>query len=201
MCIIETLDMIPNVLRVQRARTRHCTLKGYTESNFIPDKQNKPAASGFILENSKFILSDLSKQSKLSDKEKFAIVYLMSDLKTGLLREICDFVNLGLFEIDGNGALKLAEDWEEKVPAFVVVDLVEEGWSSDVDPFNKFCIHPIIRKGIDSKWKRSSLGWELTSSSKSVSLIEEDYIRLRQTFMDKFEDYEATGAGVHQFGV
>jgi hypothetical protein len=182
-------------------RARHCTLKGYTDRTYIPEKLSKESSSGYTFELAKFALSSISRQDKLNDKDKFAVTYLSSDVKTGLLQEIQDCIFAGLVEVNEDGALKMATNWERAISPHILFDMLESGWSSKDDTSKKFCIHPIIRNGIESEWTRTSVGWVNKGFPKKVVIVDEEYARLRQEFIDKYEDHEASGAGVHQFGV
>lgn len=179
-------------------------MKGFRDEKYNPEKLPKKSASGYIFELAKFALSNWSKlsaQDTMSDKDKFAVAYLSSDVKTGLLQEIQNCIVSGLVEMSEDGALMIATDWERAISPHILYDMLEGGWSSKDDESNKFCIHPVIRNGLESKWSHNSIGWVNESSLNKVVVLDEEYARLRQAFIDKYEDYEATGAGVHQFGV
>jgi hypothetical protein len=176
-------------------------LKGYTDQSYAPQKLSTKSSTGYTFELAKFALSKISAKDKMSDKDKFAIAYLASDTKTGLLEEIQNCIFAGLVEVKEDGALKMASDWESAISPHILYDMFEGGWSSKDDEFNKFCIHPTIRNGLESKWARTSVGWVNKCSPNKVVVLDEEYVRLRQTFIDKYEEYDATGAGIHQFGV
>lgn len=186
---------------IEEVWSRHCTLKGYTDHSYAPQKLSKESSTGYSFELAKFALSKINAKDKMSDKDKFAIAYLASDAKTGLLQEIQNCIFAGLVEVKEDGALKMATDWESAISPHILYDMFEGGWSSKDDESNKFCIHPIIRNGLESKWTRTSVGWVNKCFPNRVVVLDEEYIRLRQTFIDKYEEYDATGAGIHQFGV
>ena len=154
----------------------------------------------FLLENT-FKMENLkqSGEEKFFSNEELAIVHFVSYQKTGLLHEVLTLLKSGIIKIDSQGFVDLSENWSSKVHPIILKDMCESGWSSDLDPSNKFCIHHRIRDGLSVEWSKTTMGF--TNKDSSITHFDHDYEVKRDLFENRFEAFLNEQEGIAKFGI
>lgn len=135
-------------------------------------------------------------------QDEFLIAYLASDLKTGVAQEIEHLKKCGIIEVDDMGFVKLADSWDKRVPAFMLYDMMEEGWGEEVDVQNRFCLHEDIRHSLSNNWKVTEEGWVRHYDHTDKILYYHDvYSESKKSFQEKWADGENEMEGIAQFGI
>jgi len=129
------------------------------------------------------------------------ILHLVSDLKTGLMKEIESLLTLGMIQINKKGFTELQQGWEKKLNPFILNDMWETGWGKESDTQNKFRLHDEIRNTIDNQWKRDQEAWMPQSRESNACHYHHEYDYNRQTFENQYEDYVDKIDGIAQFGI
>jgi len=137
--------------------------------------------------------------SQLS-REMFAM-YLISDAKLGLARQIRNLIKAGLVEVDEDRNAILTRGWETKVPPCILNTMQDQGWGKDVDRKNKFCLNEEIRNKLSCEWKFTSKGWVRRSQPDQIVYSHEGYLDRKDEFYDRFTGIENELEGIAQFGI
>jgi len=128
-------------------------------------------------------------------------IYLISDAKLGLARQIRNLIKAGLVEVDKDRNAILARGWETKVPPCILNTMQDEGWGKDVDRKNKFCLNDEIRNKLSIEWKFTSKGWVRRSQPNQIVYSHEGYLDRKDEFYDRFTGIENELEGIAQFGI
>jgi hypothetical protein len=137
--------------------------------------------------------------SQLS-REMFTM-YLISDAKLGLARQIRSLIKAGLVEVDEDRNAILTRGWETKVPPCILNTMQDQGWGKDVDRKNKFCLNDEIRNKLSIEWKFTSKGWVRRSQPDQIVYSHEGYLDRKDEFCDRFTGIENELEGIAQFGI
>ena len=138
--------------------------------------------------------------SRLS--RELLIVYLISDAKIGLARQIRNLTKSGLVKVDEeDGNVKLATRWETRVPLCMLNGMQGQGWGEDDDRENKFCLDDEIRTKLSSEWRFTLNGWTRRSQPDKIVYPHEEYLDKKDSFYNRFADHENEMEGIAQFGI
>lgn len=132
-------------------------------------------------------------------KEELPIVYFTSNRKTGLLHELSSLQKNGLVSINSHGFVGLSENWARKIHPIILKDMYESGWSRDIDPSNKFCVHPRIRNDLAEEWAKMDTGFK--NKDDTLKHFDYDYEVKREIFESKFEVILNEQEGIAKFGI
>jgi len=180
-----------------------------------PRSPGQPSFEGLHLILDKSILERLQKSHRLSlstqiennsKTEPFdsiedhaLITHLVSDAKTGLIREIYELYHIGVIEINSNGIASLNVGWEKKIHPIILQDMWLSGWENDSD--GKFCIHPSLRKTLKDHWIRQPHGWARRDNPSKIIHSHEDYETRKLLYTEKFESFANEVDGIAHFGI
>ena len=131
--------------------------------------------------------------------EELAIVHFISNQKTGLLHELSSLLKNDLVFINSHGFVDLSENWARKVHPIILRDMHDSGWSRDIDPLNKFCVHPRIRKDLAEEWTRIPTGFK--RNDNTLTHFDYDYDVKREMFENRFEAALNEQEGIAKFGI
>ena len=130
------------------------------------------------------------------------MTYLCSNTKTGLTSEIKSLIDDDIVEVDENGIARLLPNWEERVPPFILYDMLQEGWGKEIDRDNKFCLHDDIRNKLYKAWQSMPDGWVTRNDNSDVIVYaHSEYLDCKESFQNKFVDHENELEGIAQFGI
>lgn len=133
-------------------------------------------------------------------REMFAM-YLISDAKLGLARQIRNLIKAGLVEVDEDRNAILTRGWETKVAPCILNTMQDQGWGKDVDRKNKFCLNEEFRNKLSIEWKFTSKGWVRRSQPYQIVYSHEGYMDGKDVFYDRFTGIENELEGIAQFGI
>jgi|AntRauTorckE5430_2_1112549.scaffolds.fasta_scaffold13277_2 hypothetical protein len=130
------------------------------------------------------------------------IIYLISDAKTGLARQMRNLMKAGLIEVDGaNRNVKLTARWETQIPACILNGMHGQGWGKHDDQENMFCLDDVIRSKISSEWRFTLKGWTRRSQPDKVIYSHEEYLDRKDLFYNRIADHENEMEGIARFGI
>lgn len=160
----------------------------------------------YMLDKPRILKLKLNSLDPNFDKEKsvedeLLVSHFISDLKTGLMKEIMSIVNMRLAHITKDGSVVLNDGWEMNVPNFVLHDMMNSGWGSEIDTKNKFGLHSILREKLNSSWTRLPGGWAHRSNPCKMIHSDSEYENRKEAFEDKFEEQMNEIDGIAQFGI
>ena len=140
-----------------------------------------------------------SEQFELQDE--FLTTYLSSQVKTRLIKEMGYLEKCGLINVDSVGDVRLANSWDAHVPAFILYDMMEEGWDINRDRQNRFCLHEDVRTKLSKNWIVTDEGWSRSEFPDTILYHHDEYTQCKQLFQDKWTERENEADGIAQFGI
>ena len=138
--------------------------------------------------------------SKQQATDYASVVHLMSSNRTGVLDEVKGFIKMGILEISPSGVPRLSEDWFSKVDIILLEDM-DSAWRSQIDPDGKYCVHKVLRQGLEKHWERHSYGWALTADPDDLIFDFDELDEWRKTFEGKVEEKANISEGIGRFGL
>ncbi len=213
-CFVRYLSYLHNFLIISFLfRVKHCYQKGYKSFGGFEDDALDVKSLGskhLPFESLHYSLdSDILgrlKQTRAPTaqnvQDDFLVTYLSSRIRTGLEQEIKSLASIGVISITEEGFPTLPKMWQKNIPPFVLYDMFDQGWSKELDPDNKFCIHPVIRDSLSSEyWTKNNTGWSYVCDNDRISINNTEYESLKKSFIDKHEDRKNEDVGIAQFGI
>jgi hypothetical protein len=144
-------------------------------------------------------METLRKEDESTINEELAIVYFISNQKTGLLHELSSLLKNDLVSINAHGFVDLNKNWARRVHPIILKDMYESGWSRDMDPLNKFCVHPRIRKALAEEWTRSPTGFK--NRDCTLTHFDYEYEVRREVFENRYDAFFNEQEGIAKFGI
>lgn len=195
----------------ENAWIKHCYQNGFEDRNKPSDAFEKSFTNSqkfpFELLHHTMNTDKLTEMNnnivsgKIELQDELLITYLSSDVKTGVAKEMGYLRKCELIEVDNIGTVKLASAWETKVPAFILYDMMEEGWDTNEDRQNRFCLHEDFRNHLSMNWKLTNEGWARCDRPNKILYYHDVYTHNKQSFQDKWTDCENEMDGIAQFGI
>jgi len=126
--------------------------------------------------------------------------HLVSPLRTGLLDELLALKKVGILQTSDEGAAVLADDWFTRVDPLVLDDMENHNWDNDIS-FDKFMVHPRVRRELRNYWMRIDGAWALNEDLGEVIFVDEEWNEWRRTFEEKRETKSSEADGIGKFGI
>ena len=126
--------------------------------------------------------------------------HLLSPSSSGLYDEVMALVKMEILEIHSSGTPVLTSDWYSKVD-MILLDDMENYWSSDADPEGRFCVHYEMRDTLEEQWIKSEYGWSTADDPNDLVYDLEVVDEWREAFQGQMEERANYTEGVGRFGL
>lgn len=126
-------------------------------------------------------------------------IHLLSPARTGLYDELLALLKMEVIE-SKNGIPTLTQDWWSKIDNILLEDM-DENWSTEVDPDGKFRIHDELRDTLEEQWVKSEFGWSMAEDRKTLIFEFAVLDEWRQSFEGQQEEKAKRKDGIGLFGL
>ena len=171
------------------------------ESSTLPmeTKETEGKVKTTIEEEKEMVLPSLDLSKENADYYCLA-AHMLSPSSSGLYDELMALVKMEVLEIHSSGIPILTFDWRSKVD-LILLDDMDNYWSSDADPDGRFCINYEMRDTLEDFWIKSDYGWS-TADDPNDLVFDFDVIEeWRQAFGGTLEERANCTEGVGRFGL